>query len=452
VKTLQYPVVVKPTAENAGKGVFTNIGDERELISVVDHVREELGYQDIIVEKHFDGTEYRVLVVDGEIVGAVNRRPANIQGDGESTIEELISQKNTSKRNNPIIANKTIEIDKEVMDNLTSKNLTLKSVLPKNKVVYLRNKSNVSRGGDPVDVTDQLTDTMKDIALKSTQAIEGLSISGLDMLVDENDKSCVVLEINTKPMIGLHMYPIQGQARDVVRPIVDFYFPNTKGIERSNLYFNFEAALSPIRNYLTNEVNLTPLESPQKLNAQHLLITGEDLNSEFRNVVRQRALQLGLNGCIEERKHNKKLRIVIATNDTEKSDKFILYLEGLTKQFGISNIQNSQWLHPINVGFITLTISSRVTTIQKLQRDLKRQTKIIDQKEELLERVVQEKESLKAEIKVKNKSIIRLDREKHQLKNDITELSSTLDDIYKSRSWNVTRPLRKFAAKRNKNI
>lgn len=447
-KTLRFPVVVKPIAENAGKGVFPNILSAEKLTRVIEHVREELGYEDIIIEKHFHGTEYRILIVDGRIVGAVNRRPANVKGDGKNTIAELINQKNASKINNPIISTKTIEIDNEVMDNLSSYNLTLESIPPKGKLIYVRNKSNVSRGGDPIDVTDQLTDEMKDIAIKSVQAIKGLDICGLDMLVNEEDGSCTVLEINTKPMIGLHMYPIQGQARDVVSPIVDYYFPQSKHTERSNLYFDFESAILPIRQYLTAEIKLTSLDAPEPLNANQFNIKGQKLNSEFRSTVRRKALELGINGRLEELRHDKKATLILATNDEKKLKTFLEHLKGLTEKYLITNIQKLKWNQSVNVGFHTLSISNTRLTLQNLNKELRSQKKYVEQNKVKIDKLNLDKQNLKNEIMSKNNSIIRLDREKQQLTQKEIELLQSLNGIYSSRSWNVTRPLRRFVAKR----
>src|SRR5690625_951168 len=94
---LGYPVVIKPISENAGKGVFSNIETENELRNSLDYVRNELNYKDIIVEKHIEGIEHRLFIVKGKLLGAVNRVPANIVGDGKNTIDQLIKQKNRER-------------------------------------------------------------------------------------------------------------------------------------------------------------------------------------------------------------------------------------------------------------------------------------------------------------------------------------------------------------------
>src|SRR5690625_2038000 len=439
VKKLQYPVVVKPISENAGNGVFTNIMTEEALVDIVNHVRNDLDYQDIIVEKHFEGTEYRILVIDGQIIGAVNRRPANIKGDGVSTDSELIKDKNDSKKQNPILSSKGIEIDKEVVQNLEMKGLTLETVLPKHQELNLRNKSNVSRGGDPIDVTDQLTDEMKDIALEATQAIEGLGISGLDMLVNEETKTCVVLEINTKPMIGLHMYPIIGQARDISSPIIDYYFPKTKHTKKSNLFFDFDAALSPIRNYLTNELTLAPIKNPEPLKSKQFLIKGEELTPSFRSVVRHKALELSLHGQMKEIKNNKQISIVVADSVVDNLVKFSTYIKKISVTYSISSVKELEWDRPIPLGFKSLTIPNELTNIRRLEKSVKRQRQKIYQLEEKALKHEQTKKDLENKIKDTNRTIIRQDRERQLLHQNNENLSCKLNERFHNRSSRMRR-------------
>ncbi len=51
-----------------------------------------------MIEKYYTGQEYRVYVVGGKVIGAINRLPANITGDGVNTIEGLIKIKKQNKK------------------------------------------------------------------------------------------------------------------------------------------------------------------------------------------------------------------------------------------------------------------------------------------------------------------------------------------------------------------
>ena len=47
----------------------------------------------MIVERFHTGSDYRVVVFDGEIISAYTRIPLNVTGNGKSTIDELLTEK-----------------------------------------------------------------------------------------------------------------------------------------------------------------------------------------------------------------------------------------------------------------------------------------------------------------------------------------------------------------------
>src|SRR5699024_3877739 len=50
-----FPLVIKPTNANGGRGVFSNLTNTEDLINAVNHVRNEVGYKEIIVEQYVPG-------------------------------------------------------------------------------------------------------------------------------------------------------------------------------------------------------------------------------------------------------------------------------------------------------------------------------------------------------------------------------------------------------------
>jgi len=100
VKDLQYPLVVKPTVGRLGKDTFTHIENEEALLQAIQDIRETYDYDDIIVEQHVKGTEYRLYVLDNQVAAIAKRVPANVVGNGRDTIEELIRLKNKERISN----------------------------------------------------------------------------------------------------------------------------------------------------------------------------------------------------------------------------------------------------------------------------------------------------------------------------------------------------------------
>src|SRR5690625_3353834 len=169
-----YPLVIKPIDGTGGKGVIAGIQDQREFEKSLTYVRNHLGYKSILVEDYFEGEDYRVYVIGDEVVAVTKRIPANVIGDGKSTIRQLIKQKNNERRESPILRSSLIKIDQELNNTIKKQNYNLDSVPPINKRVILKSKNNISAGGDPIDITDRIPDQIKSIAIAGCSAIPGL--------------------------------------------------------------------------------------------------------------------------------------------------------------------------------------------------------------------------------------------------------------------------------------
>ena len=164
VRLLGFPVVLKPTSGSMGKGVISNIQEEKSLKEAFLNMYNETNYyNDFIVEKFIPGEDYRIYVIDDKVVGAIKRIPANVTGDGVNTIEDLISMKNKQRKNNPFMAKSLIKMDQEVLQFISRAGYTPTSVLPKGETLYLRAKCNAAAGGDSIDATDILSPEIKKI-------------------------------------------------------------------------------------------------------------------------------------------------------------------------------------------------------------------------------------------------------------------------------------------------
>src|SRR5699024_812546 len=96
-----YPVVLKPVVGAKGQGVIPGIQDEESLVESLSYLKEKLPTSKLILEKHYKGEEFRVYVIEDEVIAVINRVPANITGDGKHTIKELINIKNKERKKNP---------------------------------------------------------------------------------------------------------------------------------------------------------------------------------------------------------------------------------------------------------------------------------------------------------------------------------------------------------------
>lgn len=230
-EAIGYPVVLKPQYGYQGKGVYLNIKNEKQLVEAYNDIKTK--YKDIMVEQFVLGYDYRVCVVDGEVIAVSRRNPPSVVGDGVSSIKELINKLNEDERRGyghekPLTK---IKIDSELIFCISKQGYDLNSVLDKNKNLVLRENSNLSTGGTSVDCTDEICKENIDICIRAAKAI-GLNICGIDLCCKDvskpiYDDNGVIVEVNAAPGIRMHHYPSEGTSRDVSGAIVSALFKNS---------------------------------------------------------------------------------------------------------------------------------------------------------------------------------------------------------------------------------
>jgi glutamate--cysteine ligase len=220
---LKFPAVVKPVNTDHGIAVRTNLQTNKELAEAIENAFRYSGK--VIVEEYFPGREYRFLVIDYKVRAIAFREPANVTGDGESTIVQLIDKKNDGRGTDYRYPLLKINIDDEVTRHLKSASLSADSVIKKGEKIYLRKNSNLSTGGDSIDVTDEMPDFYKEIAVRAAKAA-GLKIAGVDIIIKDTSfapsfDNYIVVELNAPAMLSMHDFPYIGKNRHVERYVLD---------------------------------------------------------------------------------------------------------------------------------------------------------------------------------------------------------------------------------------
>lgn len=218
--------VIKPKSTNFGLGITIF----KEEFSKEDYEKAlEIAFKEdnsILIEKFVKGKEYRIFVIGDEVVGILHRVPSNVRGDGERSIKELVEEKNLDPLRG--IGYKTplekIKLEDPEKLFLKGQGLTMEYIPKKDEVVYLRENSNISTGGDSVDYTDDILDTYKEIAIKASKAV-GARICGVDMMIEDiknpNPKdNYAIIELNFNPAIHIHCYPYKGKNRNLGEKIL----------------------------------------------------------------------------------------------------------------------------------------------------------------------------------------------------------------------------------------
>ena len=227
-----YPIVIKPLDGNHGKGASINVTNWEDAIKGLKHAKEYS--RRVIVEKFVTGFDFRVLVINNEVIAAAQRVPAHVIGNGKNTIQELIDITNEDPRrgygHENVLTEITIDRTTErLIDNAGYK---LDSVLPKDETLYLKSTANLSTGGTSVDVTDLMHPENVFIAERISRVI-GLDICGIDIMAPNLTQSLkenggVILEVNAAPGFRMHLAPSEGLPRNVAAPVIDMLYPPGK--------------------------------------------------------------------------------------------------------------------------------------------------------------------------------------------------------------------------------
>lgn len=229
IKTIGYPIVIKPLDGNQGRGISINITSYEQAMEGF-KIAKEIS-DTVIIEKYIRGFDYRVLVVDYKFVAAVKRLAASITGDGRLTVQQLIDRINNEprrkKRPGSILTK--IELDEITYNILKKNNITLQTVLEQGKTIYVKETANVSTGAIPIDVTDSVH-PYNIFQVERIARVVGLDICGIDIMspdlsVPINENESAVVEVNASPGIRMHMEPAEGVSRDVAGAIVDMLNP-----------------------------------------------------------------------------------------------------------------------------------------------------------------------------------------------------------------------------------
>ena len=230
-------VVIKPKSTNYGLGItifqqgVTNREDFAKAIEIA--FRED---KEVMVEDYLVGTEYRFFVLGDETLAVLLRVPANVVGDGVQTVRELVAAKNTDPlrgdgSRSPL---KKIALGDIELLQLKEQGLTLESVPTSGQIVQLRANSNISTGGDSIDMTDQMHDSYKQLAVGIAHAM-GAKVCGVDLIIPDLTKpaeaslsSWGVIEANFNPMMMMHIFPYQGKSRRLTKNVIKMLFPEVK--------------------------------------------------------------------------------------------------------------------------------------------------------------------------------------------------------------------------------
>lgn len=208
-----YPVVIKPLDQEQGRGVFAGLRSKETLQAAY---REALRYsKNILVERHHEGEDYRLSVMQGRVIKVMHRKPACVVGDGHSTITQLVTAlQNTPEQQRAVrrSGQPRIAIDQEVTGLLAEQGLSAQDIPAAGRVIRLRRKSNISVGGTHhLTALDAVHPDNLALAVRVAQLM-GLDFAGIDLITRDitapwHGNGAVICEVNAQPQLGYRDTP-----------------------------------------------------------------------------------------------------------------------------------------------------------------------------------------------------------------------------------------------------
>ena len=181
---------VKPLA--GSRGDFAQaVHDEATLLRYLDDVSQY--YDAVLLQPIVAGDEYRVFLLDDEVLFTARKYPASVRGDGASAIGDLLTAHNDALRARGL---SPASLTKEDGD-------TLDTVLPKGERWEIPGRMNLSAGGAMV-LEAPPSEAAPALARKAARAL-GLRVAAIDLFtgIGGDASAMQVIEVNSNPSIRL---------------------------------------------------------------------------------------------------------------------------------------------------------------------------------------------------------------------------------------------------------
>ena len=186
---LTYPVVAKPVHGTFSGDVFVNLNTKEAMLKAAKVILET--GQNVLIEEYAVGIDYRLIVANGKYCGTVERRPANVTGDGTHTIQQLVTERNDESgrgsADEPSVTVHYLVLNEETDQLLADKGYTLESIPAQGERVYVQRKISASLGSDYIDVTNEVHQSYIEPCLRLLNHLQ-VPMLGMDLITSDITK------------------------------------------------------------------------------------------------------------------------------------------------------------------------------------------------------------------------------------------------------------------------
>lgn len=220
VKEHGFPVVIKPNVSGFSRGSYFPITNYKELYKAL--VLAKFWWPTTVIEKYLQGRNYRVVVIDNEIMSAIERFPPTVVGNGLDSIRMLADTENKIREKMGLFPTiYPIKETEQTIKHLAKQGLNFDSI-PKNaQTITLFYRIALAPGGT-IDTIDKsmIADQNKALFIEVLNMFNA-NILGIDIIMEQgldvphDQQKCILLEVNSRPYLKMHDVPRNGKKEDL---------------------------------------------------------------------------------------------------------------------------------------------------------------------------------------------------------------------------------------------
>lgn len=214
------PVVVKPLDSSGSRGLTLNIEDEQRLNEAIKTAQEFS--KTVIVQQQFFGQEVRLTVADGEVVSVILRQPAQLIGDGASTVAELLEQENKAREDLQFAPIPYPFLTPHIIP----EHYFSDTRVPAEGEVIELSKNSLTKGGASLyEISDSVHPSYIEKAKALAQALNpGFMVIDLmiaDYTKPADEENYIFVEFNSAPSLRLYIGMRNGKQYDMAAKLAD---------------------------------------------------------------------------------------------------------------------------------------------------------------------------------------------------------------------------------------
>ncbi len=234
--------VVKPSGgTGGGRGVTTGIRTPWQLARAA--AAAAIYHDQLLIERQIDGTNYRLLYLDGELIDSFARRPPTVEGDGKSSISRLVHLHNDNRlRHGAGVSQVLLSVDLDMRRTLEKQGFSLRSVPAAGTQIILKTVINENAGADNSTATHLFCRSIIDDGKRTVEALRarfaGIDLVSRDPSVPLAENGGVILEVNGTPNLYYHYHKSDGAFPAAVH-VLRRLLLDSSGISRNMSWLDF---------------------------------------------------------------------------------------------------------------------------------------------------------------------------------------------------------------------